>query len=202
MYPKQLESLIENLQKLPGIGRKTAERYAFTILKWSDNDIDQFTKVLSTIKKDIKHCKICGNISDSDICKICEDSDRNHNIICIVETEKDLIAMEKTGEYKGVYHVLSGVISISKGIMPNELNLTNLIERINDDIEEIIIALNPSLDGETTTLYLMKLLEQFNIKVSKIAYGIPMGGNLDYADEITLVKALKGRSICKYENNE
>ncbi len=193
MYPKKFLDLVDILRKLPGVGEKTAQRYAFQILKWNEDEIDEAINAFIQIKKGIKTCEICGNLSDEDQCIICKDTTRNKKIICVVQSIKDVIAMEKTNEYDGMYHVLGGVISTSKGILPNDLNIASLVDRINDDIEEVIIATNPTVEGETTALYLSKLLENKQTKITRIAYGIPMGGHLDYADELTLIKALEGR---------
>ena len=192
MYPKKFERLIESLKHLPGVGTKSAERYAFNILNYSEEEIDEFIDSLKGLK-DIHNCKICGNISDETICDICSDSSRDKSTIIVVQQPKDIIAIEKTNEYHGLYHVLNGAISTSKGIMPEDLNIDSLIERLDDEIKEVIIATNPTVEGETTALYLAKLLENKNITSSRIAHGLPMGGHLDYADELTLIKAIEGR---------
>lgn len=193
MYPKKFENLIDSLKMLPGVGLKSAERYAFDMLNYSDEEIDMFIQSLIDLKENISYCKICGNLADGDTCEICKDEERDPSIICVVQSPKDVIAMEKTHEFKGLYHVLNGVISTSKGIMPEDINLAKLLERISDDTKEVIIATNPTVEGETTALYIGKLLETKGINVTRIAHGIPMGGHLDYADELTLIKALEGR---------
>lgn len=193
MYPKKFENLIDSLKMLPGVGLKSAERYAFDMLNYSDEEIDMFIQSLIDLKENISYCKICGNLADGDTCEICKDEERDPSIICVVQSPKDVIAMEKTHEFKGLYHVLNGVISTSKGIMPEDINLAKLLERINEDTKEVIIATNPTVEGETTALYIGKLLERKGINVTRIAHGIPMGGHLDYADELTLIKALEGR---------
>lgn len=193
MYPKKFENLIDSLKMLPGVGLKSAERYAFDMLNYSDEKIDMFIQSLIDLKENISYCKICGNLADGDTCEICKDEERDPSIICVVQSPKDVIAMEKTHEFKGLYHVLNGVISTSKGIMPEDINLAKLLERINEDTKEVIIATNPTVEGETTALYIGKLLEKKGINVTRIAHGIPMGGHLDYADELTLIKALEGR---------
>lgn len=193
MYPKKFENLIDSLKMLPGVGLKSAERYAFDMLNYSDEEIDLFIQSLIDLKEHISYCSICGNLSDGDTCEICKDHDRDQSVICVVQSPKDVIAMEKTHEFNGMYHVLNGVISTSKGIMPEDINLAVLLERINDDTKEVIIATNPTVEGETTALYIGKLLETRGINVTRIAHGIPMGGHLDYADELTLIKALEGR---------
>ena len=193
MYPKKFEALIESFRKLPGVGAKTAERYAFHVIEWDEETLDQVIESLTNIKDGLRKCAICGNLSEQEECEICKDHERDHSIICVVQSAKDVIAMEKTKEYQGVYHVLNGVISTSKGILPEDININGLLERINEDTKEIIIATNPTVEGETTALYLSKLLEKYNVVVTRIAHGLPMGGHLDYADELTLIKAIEGR---------
>lgn len=193
MYPKKFENLIDSLKMLPGVGLKSAERYAFEMLNYSDEEIDRFIQSLIDLKNNITYCPICGNLADGDLCEICKDHDRDKSIICIVQSPKDVIAMEKTQEYKGLYHVLNGVISTSKGIMPEDINLASLFDRIDDNIIEVIIATNPTVEGETTALYIGKLLSSKGVNATRIAHGLPMGGHLDYADELTLIKALEGR---------
>lgn len=193
MYPGKFEDLIEAFRHLPGVGIKTAERYAFTALEWDEETLDAFIHALDALHGGIRKCSICGNLSDDDKCMICRDDTRNPNVICVVQSPKDVIAMEKTKEYNGVYHVLNGVINTAKGVMPQDLNIKSLLDRVNDETEEVILATNPTVEGETTALYLAKLLETKNINVTRIAHGLPMGGHLDYADELTLIKAFEGR---------
>lgn len=192
MYPKKFEDLIQAYSKLPGVGRKTAERYAFTTLNWDEEWINEFITSLSAIKDGIKHCEVCGNLSDGDKCEFCMNDTRNHNVICVVQSPKDIAAIESMQEYNGVYHVLNGLINIQKGILPENLNIQSLVNRINDDIEEVIIATDPTVEGETTALYITKLLDG-RTKVTRLAHGIPMGGHLDYTDAHTLLKAFEGR---------
>lgn len=192
MYPKKFEDLIQAYSKLPGVGRKTAERYAFTTLNWDEEWINEFITSLSTVKDGIKRCKVCGNLSDGDKCEFCMNDTRNHNVICIVQSPKDIAAIESMQEYNGVYHVLNGLINIQKGILPENLNIQSLVNRINNDIEEVIIATDPTVEGETTALYITKLLDG-KAKVTRLAHGIPMGGHLDYTDAHTLLKAFEGR---------
>ncbi len=192
MYPKKFEDLIQAYSKLPGVGRKTAERYAFTTLNWDEEWINEFITSLSSIKDDIKRCEVCGNLSDGDKCEFCMNDTRNHNVICVVQSPKDIAAIESMQEYNGVYHVLNGLINIQKGILPENLNIQSLVNRINDDIEEVIIATDPTVEGETTALYITKLLDG-RTKVTRLAHGIPMGGHLDYTDAHTLLKAFEGR---------
>lgn len=193
MYPALFETLVESFRKLPGVGQKTAERYAFEFLKWDQEEIDEFLKACSLAKKNLHTCKICGNLAEDELCEVCKDTTRDASTICVVEQVQDLIAMEKTHEYKGVYHVLNGVISPSKGILPDDINIDSLIKRCDDTISEVIIATNPTVEGETTALYLSKLLEKKNIQATRIAHGLPMGAHLDYADEMTLIKAMENR---------
>lgn len=192
MYPNQLENLIFALQRLPGVGAKTAERYAFTILDWDAEKRKDLIASLNDIDQ-IQHCEICGNLSSGKICSICENHNRNQNVICVVSYPKDIVAIENMQSYEGVYHVLNGLINTSKGILPEMLNINALLKRINEETEEVILALDPTIEGETTALYLEKLL-QGHVKVSKLAHGIPVGGHLDYADARTLAKAFEGRS--------
>lgn len=193
MYPKKFEALIECFRKLPGVGLKTAERYAFQVIEWDKETIDEFINSFIDIKDGLHKCEICGNLTEEAQCEICKNKKRNQNQICVVQSPKDVIAMEKTQEYHGVYHVLNGVISTSKGILPEDINIESLLKRINENTNEIIIATNPTVEGETTALYLSKLLEKYNVNVTRIAHGLPMGGHLDYADELTLIKAIEGR---------
>lgn len=192
MYPKKFEDLIQAYSKLPGVGRKTAERYAFTTLNWDEEWINEFITSLSAVKDGIKRCKVCGNLSDGDKCEFCMNDTRNHNVICIVQSPKDIAAIESMQEYNGVYHVLNGLINVQKGILPENLNIQSLVNRINNDIEEVIIATDPTVEGETTALYITKLLAG-KAKVTRLAHGIPMGGHLDYTDAHTLLKAFEGR---------
>lgn len=193
MYPKKFEQLIESYRKLPGVGLKTAERYAYETIEWNEEKLNDFIQSLMEIRDGIQMCSICGNLSEEETCDICGDHDRDQSIICVVQSPKDVIAMEKTREYNGLYHVLNGVISTSKGILPEDINISGLLERIHEHTKEIIIATNPTVEGETTALYLSKLLSKFPVAVTRIAHGLPMGGHLDYADELTLIKAIEGR---------
>lgn len=193
MYPKSFSDLIEAYYRLPGVGAKTAERYAFATLDWEDEDIQFFIEALGNVSKKLKKCTICHHMSEDDLCEICKLKNRDKKCICVVQTSKDLIAMEKTQAFQGTYHVLGGVIQTSKGIFPEDLNIDSLLERVEEGIEEVILALDPTIDGETTSLYITSLLKDKNVKVTRLAHGLPMGGHLDYADELTLTKALQGR---------
>ncbi len=194
MATKSLEILIDEFNRLPGIGRKSAVRLAFHVLEMSNQEVERFSKALKDVKETVKKCSICGNFSEDDICDICRDEFRDKNIICVVEDSRDIIPLEKTKRYKGSYHVLNGKIDPLNGMTPDKLNLKSLLERVaKEDIKEVILALNPDLEGETTALYLTKLLKTFDVKVTKIASGIPMGGNIEFADVATISRALDGR---------
>ncbi len=198
MSTKSLEMLVDEFNKFPGIGRKTAQRLAFFVMEMDKSEVEKFSKALLEVKDKIKKCRICGNLSEGDICDICESEYRDKKILCIVEEPRDVIAMEKSRTFKGLYHVLNGKIDPLNGIGVNDLNLKSLLHRIsNEVIEEIILALNPDLEGETTGMYISKLLKPFGIKITKIASGIPMGGNIEFADTATLTKSLEGRMEVK-----
>lgn len=196
MYPKDFEKLIESFEKLPGVGNKTAQRYAFKLLEAEKENIDEYINVLKNISN-IKKCKTCGFLSEDIECPICKDKTRDETTIMIVEGPQDLVAIENTGMYKGKYHVLGGLISSSKGIFPEDLKLEKLTDRIDLNIKEIILALSPTMDGEMTSLYIDKLLKEKDVKVTRLANGLPMGSSLDYADELTLTKALTNRTSVK-----
>lgn len=192
---KSLERLEESFNKLPSIGRKSAERLAYSIIEMSDDDVKEFSDALQSLKSKVHICPICGNITEDDICEICKDEDRNRAQIMVVSYPKDLIAFENSEGYKGLYHVLNGVISVSKGKGIDDLNISSLIERVkNNAIKEVIIATNPTIEGEATGIYLSKLLSPYVESVTRLAYGLQMGGNLDYTDSLTLSKALEGRT--------
>ena len=192
MYPKRFEDLIAAFEKLPGVGNKTAQRYAFVMLERDSEEVDQVIDALSGIKK-IKKCRTCGFLSDEDECVICKDQTRNRSSIMVVAYPQDVAAMERTGSYKGMYHVLNGLISSSKGIYPEDINIEKLLERINPSIKEVIVATSPTMDGEMTALYLDKVLKVKGVLVTRLAHGLPMGASLDYADDLTLIKALDNR---------
>lgn len=195
-YTKPLAQLIEFFQKFPGIGPKSAQRMAFHLLKMPLSDVKRFSQILVEAKENIHYCNICFNMSASNPCEICSDSNRDKSIICVVAETKDLIAIEKTREYKGLYHVLQGTLSPLDGIGVEDIRIKELLTRITDEeVKEIILALSPSVEGEATSMYLTKLLKPFNIKISRIAFGIPIGSDLEFADEITLAKAIEGRRI-------
>ncbi len=194
--PSSVQNLIDELAKLPGIGPKTAERLTFYLLRSSDNDISGLGRSVLNLKGKIKTCSYCFNLSETDPCTICADESRDTSKICVVEEPLDLLALEKTGEYKGLYHVLGGAISPVEGIGPDNLLIKELLVRLQknkDKTKEVILATNPSLEGEATAMYLKKLLEPLGIKITRIARGLPIGAELEYADEITLSRALEGR---------
>lgn len=193
MYPKTLQTLIEELRKLPGVGAKTAERYAFSLMRLKREEIMTFAQALVDSSTKLHACQVCGNITENDRCDVCLDESRDHSTICVVQDDKDVIALERTQSYRGVFHVLHGVISTSKGIMPDDLNLESLFERIKQPTQEVILATNPTVEGEMTALYLAKRLEGKVGQVTRLAHGLPMGAHMDYADELTLIKAMEGR---------
>jgi len=197
MYPKALQNAIEQLRKLPGVGQKTAERYAFALLNYSTQEIQDFSRSILEAKMSLHKCPICGNLAQNDLCDICADKRRDQSLICVVQDVKDVAALERMAEYKGLYHVLGGVISTQKGILPEDINLETLLPRLTEEVKEVIIATNPTMDGETTALYLAKRLEKQNCTVSRLAHGIPMGGHVDYVDDMTLIKAMEGRKKMK-----
>lgn len=196
MYPKVLEELISCFKKYPTIGEKSAERLALATLDLSEEELNNFSNTLIKAKKVLKHCKICCNLTDKDICDICNDENRNKNIICVVEDYKSLISFEKAGNYKGVYHVLNGLISPIDNVSPQDINISSLVKRIEKlDKPEIIIALRSSIEGQTTTLYIKQIFENKGVTISRLSYGIPMGAEIDYLDVLTLDKALSDRKI-------
>lgn len=192
-YPVSFEELVECFKMLPGIGGKGAERMVYHILQTDKEQVERFSHALLDFKENIRYCSKCGHICEDDLCDICKDDTRDQSTICVVESPKDVFAMEKMKEYHGLYHVLHGTMSIMDGKTIDDLNIKTLFERLNDDIKEVIIATNPTREGETTALFLAKLLAKENIPASRIANGLPIGGNLDYADELTLLKSLEGR---------
>lgn len=193
-YPEPISKLIDSFMKLPGIGPKTAVRLAFFVLNMKEDDVLDFAKALVNAKRNLTHCSVCGNITDRDPCSICEDQSRNRTMICVVQDPKDVIAMEKMKEYNGMYHVLHGAISPIDGIGPEDINIPDLLKRLHDEtVEELILATNPNIEGEATAMYLSRLVKPTGIKITRIAHGLPVGGDLEYADEVTLSKALEGR---------
>lgn len=194
-YPRSLNKLINELGKLPGIGGKTAQRLAFHILSLQDREVEELAEAIISAKRSLHYCSECGNLTDSEKCRICSDTTRDRKTICVVETPQDVMAMERIREYNGLYHVLHGTISPAEGIGPGDINLKSLITRLQKDTEaeEVIIATNPNIEGEATAMYIARLLNPAGITVTRIAHGIPVGGDLEYADEVTLLKAMEGR---------
>lgn len=195
-YARPLAALIRELSKLPGIGGKTAQRLAFHILSLDDKEANALAESITRAKAEMKYCSVCGNLTDKDPCEICSDPSRDHTTICVVEQAKDVAAMERMKEYRGVYHVLYGAISPMDGIGPEDINLKQLIVRLqqNDDVKEVILATNPTIEGEATAMYTARLIKPAGIKCTRIAHGIPVGGDLEYTDEVTLSKAIEGRN--------
>ena len=193
-YAAPVAKLIEEFEKLPGIGHKTAQRLAFHVLNLPENKVVSLSNAILEAKQKTKYCSVCSNLTDVDPCNICSSPARDHSVICVVEDPKDVVAMERTREFKGLYHVLHGVISPMEGIGPEDIKIKELLNRIREgSIREVIVATNPNIEGEATAMYISKLLKPLGIKTTRIAHGIPVGGDLEYADEVTLAKALEGR---------
>ncbi|WP_099364855.1 recombination mediator RecR [Fredinandcohnia onubensis] len=193
-YPEPISKLIDSFMKLPGIGPKTAVRLAFFVLSMKEDIVLDFAKALVNAKRNLTYCSNCGHITDRDPCYICEDERRDKTVICVLQDPKDVIAMEKMKEYNGLYHVLHGAISPMDGIGPEDIKIPELLKRLQDDtVQEIILATNPNIEGEATAMYISRLLKPTGIKITRIAHGLPVGGDLEYADEVTLSKALEGR---------
>lgn len=191
---RSIDKLIDSFQRLPGIGHKTAEKMAFQVLEMKDEYVNAFANSLLEVRGNIHHCKMCGSYTEHDICDVCSSNERDNTKLLVVSYPKDVILFEKIGSYNGLYHVLNGVLSSVNGITINDLNISSLFDRIQTNkVEEVIIATNPNVEGETTALYIAKILENIDVKVTRIAYGLPLGGHLEYADALTLSKALEGR---------
>lgn len=193
-YSRQISKLIQELSALPGIGTKSAQRLAFHILNMPKEQVEELSSAILDAKQNMRYCKECFTLTDEEICPICSDSSRNHKVIMVVENTRDLAAYEKTQKYDGVYHVLHGAISPMLGIGPGDIKLKELMQRLQKDVDEVIIATNSSLEGETTAMYISKLIKPTGIKVTRIASGVPVGGDLEYIDEVTLLRALEGRT--------
>ena len=193
-YSTQISNLVEQLSHLPGIGAKSAQRLAFHILNMPKEQVEELSTAILDAKQNVRYCKECFTLTDEEICPICSDSSRNHKVIMVVENTRDLAAYEKTQKYDGVYHVLHGAISPMLGIGPGDIKLKELMQRLQKDVDEVIIATNSSLEGETTAMYISKLIKPTGIKVTRIASGVPVGGDLEYIDEVTLLRALEGRT--------
>ena len=190
-YPKEFENLIDSFRRLPGVGYKSAERMAYQVLEMKEEYREKFIEALTNVSL-LKKCEICHNLSSGNKCEICEDLDRDSSVICVVQNIKDVYAIEKSNSYKGLYHVLDGVISVKSGKLPEDLNIDSLLNRL-DGVKEVIVATNPNLDGETTALFIAKLLENRDVKITRLAYGLPMGGNLEYSDDVTIMKSFENR---------
>ncbi len=189
-----LEALIQELSRLPGIGSKSASRLAFHILNQPHDQVDRLARALVELKENIKTCSVCGGISDYDVCSICSDKGRDENILCIVKDAKDILTIEGTGEFKGKYHVLMGLISPLDGMGPEDLNISSLLKKCSEgDVKELILALNPTIEGDATALYLSKIITPIDVKVTRIAHGLPVGSDLEFADSATIIKSFKGR---------
>ncbi|APF27886.1 recombination mediator RecR [Clostridium sporogenes] len=192
-YPIAIEKLIEEFAKLPGIGYKTAQRLTLYVLNLPKEEVKEFSEALVKARGTIKYCSVCGNFTDKDPCAICSNPNRDKSIICVIEQPKDIMSMEKIREYNGVYHVLHGNISPMAGRGPEDIKLRELIRRVDGSVNEVIVATNPNVEGEATAMYISKILKPLGVKVTRIAHGVPVGGDLEYADEVTLAKALEGR---------
>ena len=193
-YPEPISKLIDSFMKLPGIGPKTAARLAFFVLTMKEDDVLSFSKALIDAKRNLSYCSVCGNITDIDPCHICSDKQRDASIICVVQDAKDVIAMEKMRDYNGKYHVLQGAISPMDGVGPEDINVASLLVRLQDEVvQELILATNSTIEGEATAMYISRLVKPSGIRTTRIAHGLPVGGDLEYADEVTLSKAMEGR---------
>lgn len=194
-YPESVADLIEELNRLPGIGPKSAQRLAFYLLERPINEVKQLANAMVNAKNNIKYCSVCCNLTEDDPCKICTDHKRDNSILCVVEEAKDIMAMQRSGEFKGRYHVLHGAISPIEGIGPEQLRIKELLTNLqqNNDIKEVLVATNPTIEGEATAMYLAKLIKPLGIKVTRIAHGLPVGGDLEFVDEVTLTRAIEGR---------
>ena len=192
-FVEPIEKLVEKFRALPGVGYKSAVRMAFSVIAMTEDEVEAFSDAILSAKRDTMLCRVCCNISDKDVCDICSDDERDRSVICVVENTNDVIAVEKVREFNGLFHVLGGVISPSDGIGPEQLHIKELLHRIDEDTREVIIATNPSVEGEATSLYISKLLKPLGVKVSRLAYGIPAGAELEYTDDLTLLRAIEGR---------
>ena len=194
VFIEPIGRLINQFTKLPGVGTKTAQRYAYKVISMTESEAEEFANAILRVKKEVRYCNVCGNFSESEICDVCRV--RDPRIICVVKEPKDVVAIEKSGRHEGVYHVLHGTINPMEGIGPNDIRIKELLSRLSDGkTQEVIIATNPTVEGEATAMYLTKLIKPLGIKVSRLAYGIPVGGELEYADEVTLMRAIEGRRI-------
>ncbi|WP_208560258.1 recombination mediator RecR [Marinilactibacillus kalidii] len=193
-YPEPISKLMESYMKLPGIGEKTAARLAFYTVNMNEDDVTKFARSLISVKRDLHYCSVCGNMTEQDPCEICQDKTRDHSLILVVEHPKDVISMEKMQEFKGLYHVLQGVLSPIEGTGPEDINIPDLIKRLqNEEVKEVIIATNATAEGEATAMYLSRLIKPSGISVTRLAHGLSVGSDIEYADEVTLLKAVEGR---------
>lgn len=193
-YPEPIAKLIDAFSHLPGVGSRTAGRLAFHVLRMDEEDVVNFAKALVNVKRNLHYCSVCCNITDIDPCRVCQDKSRDASMICVVQEPRDLVAMERTREFQGYYHVLHGAISPMEGIGPDDIHVAELLKRLSDEtVQELILATNPNIEGEATAMYLSRLVKPFGIRITRIAHGLPVGGDLEYADEVTLTKALEGR---------
>ncbi len=196
IYPDEFEKLLESFKRFPGIGDKSAERFVYAVDSLDIDQVEEIANNLINFKKNIRKCKICGHLTNKDICNICDSNTRDKNLICVVEDSKSVFSFEKTGKFSGTYHVLGGLISPIDEINPEDLNIYSLVnDRINEETNEIIIALNPTVEGEMTSLYIQKLLEGKNVKISRLSYGIPMGADIEYLDPLTIIRAMDDRKF-------
>lgn len=192
-YPISISKLIDEFSRLPGVGAKTAQRLAFHVLNMDLKQAESLAEAIIDAKTNVKYCSVCGNYTDSELCSICGNEARNKDVICVVQDPRDVMAMERTREFKGIYHVLHGAISPLNGIGPDDIRIKELLTRMSPDTKEVIVATNPNVEGEATAMYISRLLKPLGVKTTRIAHGIPVGGDLEYADEVTLSKALEGR---------
>lgn len=190
-----LAKLIEQFERMPGVGKKSAQRMAFYVLNLSDEKANEFASAITQAHEKIRRCSVCCNLSDGEVCAVCKSDARDKSVICVVEDPRDVIAIERTRDYNGSYHVLNGVISPLNGIGPDKLSIKELLPRINDGVKEVILATNPTIEGEATAMYISKLLKPLGVTVSRLAYGVPVGADLEYADEVTLSRAIEGRRL-------
>ncbi len=195
IYPNEFQELMDGFKNLPGIGDKSAERYVYAIDSLDDEVVNKFSESLVEFKKKIRKCSVCGHLTNQEVCPICSSNNRDKSTICVVEDSKSVFMFEKTGKFNGIYHVLGGLISPIDEINPEDINISSLIKRIDDTVKEVIIALNPSVEGETTSLYIQKLLDKKDVKVSRLSYGLPVGGDIEYLDPLTIIRAIDDRKF-------
>lgn len=194
-FIEPVEKLVQEFRRLPGVGAKSAIRMAFAVVDMDEDSANEFAKAILDAKEKIKICPVCNNLTDGELCPICSSSERDTSVICVVEGIKDIVAIEKINDFKGLYHVLGGLISPSENVGPDKLNIKSLLSRLDSSVKEVIVATTPSIEGEATALYLSRLIKPLDIKVSRLAYGIPAGGELEYTDELTLSRAMEGRLL-------